>query len=35
MMNIVGFLLQVLFCYVTLVSSDLVIAYSERTMYIG
>ena len=29
-LNIVGFLLQILFCYVTLVCSDLVIAYSEK-----
>jgi len=34
MMNIVGFLLQILFCYVTLVCSDLVIAYSEKKNHV-
>lgn len=34
MMNIVGFLLQILFCYVTLACSDLVIAYSEKKNHV-
>jgi len=34
MMNIVGFPLQILFCYVTLVCSDLVVAYSEKKNHV-
>jgi hypothetical protein len=37
MMNIVGFLLAILFCYVTLVCSGLAILHivKRRTLYIG